>query len=376
MIAKAENCELKTTGSKKQSTSNYKSNRDNSKDKSKERSRDGDRNRSKSSNFYENKKYSNKITEGKAHPYNESTDSDSKQKCKYDRNSNSQNKFFKKPKDSESDSSDDHESYKKHRKSSGEQKKNRFIKPCDIYSEEKFDCDTKYGKNCRKESKVSKNKLSSKMHESSSSNTSEDGDHSTESDSRREGRSYNYDKRRRKADSGSNNKQSKRRNDSSSSSTSEDEHRRSYNRKNRDKKKHDMIYDSQKKEVKKMFMKPQYGSDDDSLTFSDQRHSNKSKLYSSSSTKGWRKKTRSPTKEDKVLNEDKEDLLTVESANKTEEDRVKPRVEKPILLTDKEMNDLGAKLVKAELLGNQVCTFFEFYFSFLQFIVERSQIRS
>lgn len=43
------------------------------------------------------------------------------------------------------------------------------------------------------------------------------------------------------------------------------------------------------------------------------------------------------------------------SSSSESEDEGKKTSEVPLVLTDKEMNDLGAKLIKAEILGNEVC---------------------
>jgi hypothetical protein len=43
------------------------------------------------------------------------------------------------------------------------------------------------------------------------------------------------------------------------------------------------------------------------------------------------------------------------SSSSESEDERKKTSEVPLILTDKEMNDLGAKLIKAEILGNEVC---------------------
>jgi hypothetical protein len=43
------------------------------------------------------------------------------------------------------------------------------------------------------------------------------------------------------------------------------------------------------------------------------------------------------------------------SSSSESEDEKKNTSEVPLILTDKEMNDLGAKLIKAEILGNEVC---------------------
>lgn len=47
-------------------------------------------------------------------------------------------------------------------------------------------------------------------------------------------------------------------------------------------------------------------------------------------------------------------MKTLSSSSESEDERKKTS-EVPFILTDKEMNDLGAKLIKAEILGNEVC---------------------
>jgi len=60
-----------------------------------------------------------------------------------------------------------------------------------------------------------------------------------------------------------------------------------------------------------------------------------------STTRSWRKRSPSPSS----------------SSSESEEDEELPAVEAPTLLTDKEMNEIGAKIVKAEVLGNYVRIF-------------------
>jgi hypothetical protein len=43
------------------------------------------------------------------------------------------------------------------------------------------------------------------------------------------------------------------------------------------------------------------------------------------------------------------------SSSSESEDERKKTSEVPLVLTDREMNDLGARLIKAEILGNEVC---------------------
>jgi hypothetical protein len=54
--------------------------------------------------------------------------------------------------------------------------------------------------------------------------------------------------------------------------------------------------------------------------------------------------------------ETKPSMNTLSSSSQSKDEK-KNSSEVPLILTDKEMNDLGAKLIKAEILGNEVCIY-------------------
>lgn len=344
MIAEAEEREIKSSGSRNQKTSKFTNDMSKSRDKYDDRqSKNESKYCNKSYQINENKKDLNiKRAGDKTMYHHENRKEDSNKKN--NNNSRSQIKSFKKPKGSGSDSSDDHDNYKEHRKSSDKHKKNRVVEPSDRSRVEADRHGKKYGKDKRK-------KHSKKQRSSSSS--SESGDSSSESDESNYERSRctKYDKKYNKSDSVSKYKQDKKRHESSLTSSSEDG---KYDKKSE-------LYDGKRKDTKRTFIRPHHDSDDDSFTRSNRPE--KLKSYSSSSSKGWRKKSQTPKQEDVVECNVKEVSPVKESRN-VEKEILTLDVEKPKILTDKEMNDLGAKLVKAELLGNQVCKVFRIFFLF------------
>ncbi|CAB3370945.1 Hypothetical predicted protein [Cloeon dipterum] len=104
---------------------------------------------------------------------------------------------------------------------------------------------------------------------------------------------------------------------------------------------------AEKTDFKGKFQKPK--EDDDSFSYS---RSHKS-ASSSSTSSGWRKKREEPRLEARDMKEEKasssNQRLSSPSSSSSEEEMPEPA---PRLLTEKEMNEIGAKIVKAEILGN------------------------
>jgi len=114
-------------------------------------------------------------------------------------------------------------------------------------------------------------------------------------------------------------------------------------------------------DLKGKFQKPR---DDDDRSFSRPTGRNAS---TSSGSRGWKKKTEEPVKEEPRKEEEskpstsrssrKRSPSPSSSSSQSEVEEEPPAVEAPTLLTEKEMNEIGAKIVKAEILGNDVRIF-------------------
>uniref|UniRef100_A0A1B6LZF2 CWF19-like protein 2 n=1 Tax=Graphocephala atropunctata TaxID=36148 RepID=A0A1B6LZF2_9HEMI len=105
------------------------------------------------------------------------------------------------------------------------------------------------------------------------------------------------------------------------------------------------------KKSKRLFAKPPRDSEDDSPDSRSERIIEDKKVLSSSKS-GWRKKAE-PKSSEKLTSNSLESNISVHEENSIKKS-IEPfsQKEEEIILTDKEMNEMAAKLVKAELLGN------------------------